>query len=383
MQSKSPITILSTILTLPALLNAITFDCSDVLIDGVDFDISALSGPHSVFEIIQTTPTTVKNTTFTLDVCNQLGKSKDKAAEECPNGSLSEQYTSTSIACSELTPSTVCALERHYHNSTVGEPSPDDFWPIAGEFLHDGRPLDPKITLLRDSDSHADADKEGFRLELNGGMHSAIKVKQRALVEFVCDHTKTGLEGLGGEGKQEKSEAVVGKRADGDEEKPSDGRSLQLLSYKQEAMSGKGSDEIGTLRLQWSTKYACEDQKDKKPSDDDDDKTPSDGNGDKKKSSSGWGFFTWFIIMCALPFSPSNPLSHPHNNLTHSQSIPPNIRLLNLRLLAKLLSPRRSRLGSPASRRCFTRYTVPRKRLGPQSFQHGAGEWKRGWGKGL
>ena len=66
-----------------------------------------------------------------------------------------------------------------------------------------------------------------------------------------------------------------------DKEKPAEDASLQLVSYKSE---GGGDNEFDVLRLQWKTKYACEGMTEHKP---------SSGN----KSSSHWGFFTWFLIM--------------------------------------------------------------------------------------
>lgn len=62
---------------------------------------------------------------------------------------------------------------------------------------------------------------------------------------------------------------------DGEEE---DDASLKFLSYKSE---GEGKNAIDVLRLNWRTKYACEDEIEKTPT----------------SSSNHWGFFTWFIIM--------------------------------------------------------------------------------------
>lgn len=71
-------------------VNALTFDCNQVVIGDNKFDLSKLGGPHSVFWT-QRTPTAVKNTTFTIDICKPLYKSGDKPkTAECPNGSRGE-----------------------------------------------------------------------------------------------------------------------------------------------------------------------------------------------------------------------------------------------------------------------------------------------------
>lgn len=168
--------------------------------------------------------------------------------------------------------------------------------PIAGDYVHSGRPLDPQWTRLRNSDSHADSKKEGLRVELNGGKFPFDKkdgVQQKALVEFICDKERTGLEGDEKDGREkEDGEAVedavkrrATKRAKDEDEKEGDGdekeddkKSLRFISYKPE-----GENNISVLRMEWRTKYACEGQK--------------RGEDEPEKSKGHWGFFTWFIIM--------------------------------------------------------------------------------------
>jgi len=71
----------------PSAVNSVTFDCKQVVIGDVKLDLSPLTGPHSV-SMLQRTPTAIKNTTFTLDICKPLYKSGDKPkSAECPNGS--------------------------------------------------------------------------------------------------------------------------------------------------------------------------------------------------------------------------------------------------------------------------------------------------------
>ena len=74
---------------------------------------------------------------------------------------------------------------------------------------------------------------------------------------FICDRDKTGLEGQ--------------KRDDGTGKE--DEKSLKYIDYENEV----------SLKLEWRTKYACEQQQ--------------DGGGSDVDGGSHWGFFTWCIIM--------------------------------------------------------------------------------------
>jgi len=131
----------------------------------------------------------------------------------------------------------------------------DEIIPIAGDLGDkDSTKLNPNYTRLKSSSAEADANKEGVRVELHGGMYPSgdNARNQKAVVEFTCDKDKTGLEG------QERDGKVI----DG-------AKSLKYLAY-----------EGGVLKLEWRTKQACEQQ--------------AGGGGD---GGSHWGFFTWFIIM--------------------------------------------------------------------------------------
>jgi len=122
-------------------------------------------------------------------------------------------------------------------------------------------------------------------------------VKQKAIVEFVCDQDKTGLEGL----KPSNVVDKVGRDEEGGDDQdekplpdPNEGKSLTLKSYRVENTGGGGShddEEVGVLRLEWLTKYACEKTKGGKNKEDD----PAPGTPVDK--TRGWGFFTWFIVM--------------------------------------------------------------------------------------
>jgi len=141
--------------------------------------------------------------------------------------------------------------------------------PIAGELKGaGGSNLDAKSTRLKTSTS---TEKEGLRLEMNGGFKN--KRPQKAIIEFICDKNRTGLENIptpedeydGGNEKREESDAEKMRTP-----------SLEFVQY------GPDDDNnVDILRLNWRTKYACEDYKQEQ---------------DAQKGEH-WGFFTWFIIV--------------------------------------------------------------------------------------
>ncbi|GAB7353983.1 hypothetical protein MBLNU459_g4578t1 [Dothideomycetes sp. NU459] len=264
------------LLLLPAVVTAVTFDCSHVRVDGQSFDFSELGGPHSVWRT-EDTPPSVLNTTFTIDVCSPLRKTKGVPKyDECPVGTR------------------VCGIETN-NNLADNSTSITKVIPIAGEYTSShGRGLEPQLTRLKNSKSNGDSSKEGVLVELNGGRYPLDKSdgqQQKAYVEFQCDPDRTGLEGVAGDSRDKEDdkddEARVKRAEDGDTDGEKDGKkkdpkdepSLTLVSYRTE---GEGDRAIGVLRLNWKTKYACEGQTDHKPS------TPK---------SSHWGFFTWFLII--------------------------------------------------------------------------------------
>ena len=193
----------------------------------------------------------------------------------------------------------VCGVETDYNHADNTE-TVRKVIPIAGDYTTShGRHLDPQWTRLKGSASNEDTDKEGLRLELNGGkypLNSRRGREQKAIVEFSCNKTMEGTEGF-----EETSSitAMLRRRDDDDEDddeplpEMDEGKALQFLSYKCVGddcdQEGKGTD---TLRLIWKTKYACEGKADDAPD------APADDGG--KKSSASWGFFTWFIIVLFL-----------------------------------------------------------------------------------
>jgi len=190
--------------------------------------------------------------------------------------------------------SAVCAIREEVdldeqHNSTI---VPID---IAGNYvsLHRGQ-LEARYELFRKSNSNSDQGREGFRAELHGGRYpyddKKKGVDQRAIIEFVCDKEREGTEkgevDDGGDGENDDGDNKDGdnkeeklRRRD-DDNSSNKGKcedseaSLRFCGYQDEE---KDSKKVKTLRLEWRTKYACED-------------APQD-------ASTSWGFFTWFIIM--------------------------------------------------------------------------------------
>ena len=164
--------------------------------------------------------------------------------------------------------------------------------PIAGEYIHHAKSLDPKWSRFQGSDSSADAKEDGISLEIGGGEYpfdSKNATPQKAFIEFYCDKDRTGNEGKEVNDKDnnenEKSTLPFSGSLmrpfedEGDDENeptsnPDEGKSIEFISYRKES-------DFQVLRLKWRTKYACEGQASSTPT----------------RSKGRWGFFTWFIIM--------------------------------------------------------------------------------------
>lgn len=148
--------------------------------------------------------------------------------------------------------------------------------------------MNAKWELLKNSKSNEDSAKDGLILEINGGFKKIEGGKtrpQKAIVEFLCDRSRTGLENLphpknpyeevkekredskdGKDGKDSKDDKDGKDGKDGDDGTPS----LEFVRYDTD---GKDAD---VLRLKWRTQYACE---------------------DIRSEGEHWGLFTWFLIM--------------------------------------------------------------------------------------
>jgi len=172
----------------------------------------------------------------------------------------------------------VCAVERDT-NTVENVTHVRRVIPIAGDFTTShGRPLDPKVTRLKNSASNSDSDREGVLVEFNGGKYSGRA--QKSIIQFECDVERTGNEEFDVEDDKTLERRKEGDKEeggeDGDEDADKDAnRSLRFISYKPE-------DKIDVLRLNWRTKYACEE-------------VPR--GSDERDESKGWGFFGWAFIM--------------------------------------------------------------------------------------
>ena len=270
MHPSSPLLQVGTLTLLASLRTVyagIGFDCKNVVDDRVSWDLSPLGGVKTV-HWIHKEPPSITNMTFTIDICKPLKRLKDvPAAEQCDGGTR------------------ICGVEqiiRPDENTTTI----DRVIPIAGEYTAtNGRHLESRLTRLKDSDSNANADMEGVRVELSGSrypMTGKPYVEEKAIIEFICDPDVTGNEGSEADGSQSMRRRRD-EEDDGDVEldDPDKGKSVKFISYKEQA-----NGDAWALRLEWRTKYACENAKDI-----------------EKPANGGWGFFTWFIIVYDdLPF---------------------------------------------------------------------------------
>ena len=258
---------LAALLLLPITITAVQLDCSHIRVDETSFNLKKLGGPKTVHEILDEPPS-LSNTTFTIDICEQLKRDKDaEKGEDCPLGTR------------------VCAKEYDY------PPKSDGYLKrviaIAGEYTAtSGRGLNPKYTRLKDNAASDDGD-EGVMVELYGGKYPDKKsgTPQKAIIKFLCDKTVTGNEGFKGQEAlaDPSGYGAMERRADEDDDRPLPNpdadKNLHFISYKME-------QDMEVLRLRWRTKFACEGAAEKDPESD-------DGTG-------GWGFFTWFIIILFL-----------------------------------------------------------------------------------
>lgn len=181
----------------------------------------------------------------------------------------------------KLTPSPVCGVVTAWNPADDPEKKHvqvENVIPVAGNFdSSTGASLAPKVERLKAQDSSL----EGLQIEFNGGNYN--KMNQRAVIQLQCDKDRTGNEDV------EEEEEEKRKRDEGEDEEdpPKSSSSLSFVSYGQ--VEGKNNMEV--LRLNWRTKYACEDY----------------ANSDEARRS-GWGFFTWFLLMYEFPLFPPTPI---------------------------------------------------------------------------
>lgn len=143
--------------------------------------------------------------------------------------------------------------------------------------------MDAQWKLLQNSPSAGSTEKEGLQLEVGGGFFGKGKDKrsQKAIVDFICDKERTGLEHLWTSEDKYTEKMKRAEGEDGDKEPVVDDKDLPSLTFLQYDTSGDSTD---ILHLQWRTKYACVGAKEEKDA----------------ENSSHWGFFTWFIIIAFL-----------------------------------------------------------------------------------
>lgn len=158
-------------------------------------------------------------------------------------------------------------MNRH---PTDGNGSQRFGFPIVGLDPMGGGSMQPEFTRL----ATIDPDTEGVRVKLAGGEFrgdddEGKKKDAAAVIDFTCDPGRSGLEGLVTE--EDSSDADEEKRRR--DEKSRDG-SLQFKSFE------LGEDDTYILKLDWRTRYACDDYQ-----------------RGKQNNSNSWGFFTWMIIM--------------------------------------------------------------------------------------
>ncbi|POS82609.1 hypothetical protein EPUL_004385, partial [Erysiphe pulchra] len=221
--------------------------CDKAIADGITWDLSLLGGPKSVMHTIDEL-VSLKNTTYTIDICQGLVLKERKTGEKlCPFGSR------------------VCAMERIVHdNTSILERG----WPIAGELKeHSGGHIDEKWERLKTSSSATNTEVEGVRLEMNGGFmfrDNGKKRPQKAVVEFICDHNRIGTENL----INPEDEYII----------PSPQNTiLTFVEYNQDR------EDLDVLYLSWRTKFACEDAKEQ-----------------KRIKEHHWSFLSWFFLIVFL-----------------------------------------------------------------------------------
>ncbi|KAH7039895.1 autophagy-related protein 27 [Microdochium trichocladiopsis] len=279
--------LLSFLLATPAAAAASTSWCNRVLVDGRQYNLEKLGGPHSVV-VSNPTGATLHNTTYTLDLCKPLVKSGDGPKEErCPDGTR------------------VCAISRLIGKVDNKVDVISAVIPIAGDLAEvGGHKFEPKTKLLV---PEAEEGAEGLHVTLSGGTYTfedGRKHDQRAVVRFVCDEKREGTEGeYESEDKYDTKMADIMHSRRRDDDSDDDGKKKEFQLGDLEAASllydsygpSQSDSDVDVLRLTWKTKYACA----SRSTDPLDPESPGEGNGDEGGAppNNSWGFFTWFIIL--------------------------------------------------------------------------------------
>ncbi|KAF3928474.1 hypothetical protein ABW20_dc0106363 [Dactylellina cionopaga] len=225
MKPQTSLSLLSTLLLLPICTLAATFT-GDVEADGVKFNFKELK-QHSVVVEHTQNPAVLK-TTYTINPTGKIEFDEKEKDTQCPDGTQ------------------VCMVSWIWHKGKPDDEGPSQIIPIAIADVSDD--AKPEYSILRDDDNKV----LGLNVTLHGGEYGEKKLKQKAVVQFLCDKM-TGTEEPDKDGKGDNA--------------------LKFLSYDEE-----------TLTLEWKTKSACE-----------------GGSAEPLPESKGsWGFFTWFIVIAFL-----------------------------------------------------------------------------------
>ncbi|PLB48239.1 putative autophagy protein Atg27 [Aspergillus steynii IBT 23096] len=238
----------SAALLFSGLASARGFDCKDIVVDKYKYNLNPLGGVHVLYDNNVTESSSV-NTTYVLNICGILKGASNRDGMKCG------------------TSKNICGFEKTHFPDGAETKKP---FPIAGLEPGGHGSMEPQITRLKSDDS----DREGLRVKLSGGSYENAdgkKKKAGAVIEFQCDPDRSGLEGL----ESTKDEEMRRREEAGDAQ---DQQSLQFKSF------GLADDDSYVLRLDWKTRYACDNYVDDKEGD----------------SSSHWGFFTWLIIILFL-----------------------------------------------------------------------------------
>ncbi|KAL4934418.1 autophagy-related protein 27 [Aspergillus undulatus] len=268
--------LLSAAALIPGLASAVNFDCSHIKQDGYNYDLSPLGGVHEIYNT-EKVGDTIVNTTYVLNVCNTLKGAANRGEH---------------LRCG--TSKNICGFQYTYTSDDNGEKS--IAFPIVGFDHLGGGEKDAEIKRLKEDDS----EKEGLRVKMSGGEYPVEGEKKKksagAVIEFLCDLDRSGLEGLVDEDPKRLLRATEGGEnggGEGDGEGDSEdkapfnngtnpNRSLQFKSF------GKADDDTYVLRLDWKTRYACDNYL-----------------RDSGSSSNHWGFLTWLIViffLCAAAY---------------------------------------------------------------------------------
>jgi autophagy-related protein 27 len=272
-------------LLLPSFTSALGFDCSNIRVDNIGFDLSPLGGVHEISHFVEFEDYSV-NTTYVLNICNVLSHAAVRGDMNCgPSKNSLSSLSKILFAYITFTHGLVglvCGFKETISSDKDVE-TPPKALPIAGLDAAGGGSKDPQVTRLKTQDPST----EGIQVKLSGGQIPDEENPKRtkpasAVIEFQCDPNRTGLEGLKNDDDLDKrqTENKMRREEEGDGEDNDEENQTQSLQYKSFDLI---DDKSWILRLDWKTKYACEDYKREHPAE------PSSGGH--------WGLFTWLIIM--------------------------------------------------------------------------------------